>query len=44
VERSQPDVLLVSDALALELCRRLREGEPVRSWDRELPVIVLGGQ
>jgi DNA-binding response OmpR family regulator len=44
VERSQPDVVLVSDALALELCRRLREGEPGRSWDRELPVIVLGGQ
>jgi DNA-binding response OmpR family regulator len=44
VERRQPDVVLVSDALALELCRRLREGEPGRSWDRELPVIVLGGQ
>ena len=44
VERRHPDVLLVSDALALELCRRLREGEPGRSWDRELPVIVLGGQ
>jgi DNA-binding response OmpR family regulator len=44
VERQQPDVVLVSDALALELCRRLREGEPGRSWDRELPVIVLGGQ
>jgi len=44
VERSQPDVVLVSDELALELCARLREGEPGRSWDRELPVIVLGGQ
>lgn len=44
VERRHPDVVLVSDALALELCRRLREGEPGRSWDRELPVIVLGGQ
>ncbi|HET7856671.1 MAG TPA: response regulator transcription factor [Gaiellaceae bacterium] len=44
VERRQPDVVLVSDALALELCRRLREGEPGRSWDRDLPVIVLGGQ
>jgi DNA-binding response OmpR family regulator len=44
VERRQPDVVLVSDALALELCRRLRQGEPGRSWDRELPVIVLGGQ
>jgi DNA-binding response OmpR family regulator len=44
VERRQPDVVLVSDALALELCRRLREGEPGRSWDRQLPVIVLGRQ
>jgi DNA-binding response OmpR family regulator len=44
LEQSQPDVVLVSDALALELCARLREGEPGRSWDRDLPVIVLGGQ
>ena len=44
LERSQPDVVLVSDELALELCSRLREGEPGRSWNRELPVIVLGGQ
>jgi DNA-binding response OmpR family regulator len=44
VERRQPDVVLVSDALAHELCRRLREGEPGRSWDRHLPVIVLGRQ
>ena len=44
VERSRPDVVLVSDELALDLCGRLREGEPGRSWDRDLPVIVLGGQ
>ncbi|MBA2568099.1 MAG: response regulator transcription factor [Actinobacteria bacterium] len=44
LEQSQPDVLLVSDELALDLCARLREGEPGRSWDRDLPVIVLGGQ
>ncbi|MGH2931542.1 MAG: response regulator transcription factor, partial [Gaiellaceae bacterium] len=44
LERSQPDVVLVSDELALDLCARLREGEPGRSWDRDLPVIVLGGQ
>ncbi|HJR95420.1 MAG TPA: response regulator transcription factor, partial [Gaiellaceae bacterium] len=25
----------------LELCLRLREGEPGRSWDRNVPVIVL---
>ena len=44
LERSRPDVVLVSDAFALELCSRLREGEPGRAWDRDLPVIVLGGQ
>ena len=44
LERSQPAVVLVSDELALDLCARLREGEPGRSWDRDLPVIVLGGQ
>jgi DNA-binding response OmpR family regulator len=44
VERSQPDLVLVSDELALDLCARLREGQPGRSWNRDLPVIVLGGQ
>jgi DNA-binding response OmpR family regulator len=44
LERSQPDVVLVSDELALDLCARLREGEAGRSWDRDLPVIVLGNQ
>lgn len=44
VEQNRPDVVLVSDQLALDLCSRLREGEPGRSWDRDLPVIVLGGQ
>lgn len=39
VERLQPSLVLSS----LELCRRLREGEPGRSWNREVPVIVLGG-
>ena len=33
-------MVLVSDELALDLCSRLREGEPGRSWDRDLPVIV----
>jgi DNA-binding response OmpR family regulator len=45
LERAQPDLVLVGglpDAPALEVCRRLREGEPGRSWDREVPVIVLG--
>ena len=39
VERVKPSLVLTST----ELCRRLREGEPGRSWDREVPVIVLGG-
>jgi DNA-binding response OmpR family regulator len=38
VERVKPSLVLTS----AELCRRLREGEPGRSWDREVPVIVLG--
>lgn len=37
-ERAQPDLVLVAE---LELCRRLREGEPGRRWDRNVPVIVL---
>jgi len=45
-ERSQPDLVLLADPLpdatALEVCRRLREGERGRSWDRRVPVIVLG--
>src|SRR5919202_5407542 len=38
VERLKPSLVLTST----EICRRLREGEPGRSWDREVPVIVLG--
>src|SRR5215213_11365833 len=38
-ERTRPDLVLCSE---LELCARLREGEPGRSWDRDVPVIVLG--
>jgi DNA-binding response OmpR family regulator len=38
VERLKPSLVLSSP----ELCRRLREGEPGRSWDRDVPVIVLG--
>jgi DNA-binding response OmpR family regulator len=45
-ERARPDLVLMGielpDANGLELCRRLREGEPGRSWDRDVPVIVLG--
>ena len=46
-EQELPDLVLVGnelpDASAAEICRRLREGEPGRRWNREVPVIVLGG-
>jgi DNA-binding response OmpR family regulator len=38
-ERTRPDLVLCSE---LELCARLREGEPGRTWNRNVPVIVLG--
>ena len=45
-ETRRPDLALLGDELpdvsGPELCRRLREGEPGRSWDRDVPVIVLG--
>ena len=44
LEQTRPDLVLIGDAESPEFCRRLREGEPGRSWDREVPVIVLGRQ
>jgi DNA-binding response OmpR family regulator len=44
LERVCPDLVLIGDPGGPELCRRLREGEPGRSWDREVPVILLGCQ
>jgi DNA-binding response OmpR family regulator len=45
-EEQRPDLALLGDELpdlsGAELCRLLREGEPGRSWDRDVPVIVLG--
>ena len=45
-EEQRPDLALLGDELpdlsGAELCRRLREGEPGRSWDRDVPVILLG--
>src|SRR5437763_15545352 len=44
-ERVRPDLVLIGgleDADGPDVCRRLREGEPRRSWDRDVPVIVLG--
>ena len=37
-ERTRPDLVIAGET---ELCRRLREGEPGRRWDRNVPVIVL---
>lgn len=37
-ERIRPDVVLLGE---LDLCLRLRRGEPGRSWDRNVPVILL---
>lgn len=39
-ERVRPDLVLLGTEL--DVCRRLRDGEPGRSWDRRVPVIVLG--
>ena len=38
-ERTRPDLVVCSE---LDLCARLREGEPGRTWNRDVPVIVLG--
>jgi DNA-binding response OmpR family regulator len=38
VERARPDLVV---STGLDLCRRLREGEPGRTWDRNVPVIVV---
>jgi DNA-binding response OmpR family regulator len=37
-ERARPDLVLLAE---LDLCLRLRRGEPGRTWDRNVPVIVL---
>ena len=39
-EQTRPDLVLLGTEV--DVCRRLREGEPGRSWDRQVPVIVLG--
>jgi DNA-binding response OmpR family regulator len=38
VERLRPDIVLLAE---LDLCLRLRRGEPGRTWDRNVPVILL---
>jgi DNA-binding response OmpR family regulator len=37
-ESARPDVVLLGE---VDLCLRLRRGEPGRTWDRNVPVIVL---
>jgi DNA-binding response OmpR family regulator len=37
-ERLMPNVVIAGDA---ELCRKIRAGEPGRTWDRNIPVILL---
>jgi DNA-binding response OmpR family regulator len=38
VEQARPDIVLLAE---LDLCLRLRRGEPGRTWDRNVPVILL---
>ena len=37
-ERVRPDLVLL--ATELDVCRRLRDGEPGRSWNRRVPPLV----
>jgi DNA-binding response OmpR family regulator len=37
-ERIRPDLVLLAE---VDLCLRLRRGEPGRTWDRSVPVILL---
>lgn len=47
VERARPDLVVLGhplpDSSPLDVCRRLRDGEPGRTWNRDVPVILLGG-
>jgi DNA-binding response OmpR family regulator len=48
VEAAHPDLVLIDavlpDGSGFELCSRLREGEPGRSWDRDVPVIMVSSR
>lgn len=45
VESARPDLVLLDsvlpDSSGLELCSRLRAGEPGRAWNRDVPVIIV---
>jgi DNA-binding response OmpR family regulator len=45
VVSARPDLVLLDavlpDASGFELCGRLREGEPGREWNRDVPVIIV---
>lgn len=47
-EEVKPDLVLLDavlpDASGFELCSRLRDGEPGRSWDRDVPVIMVSAR
>ena len=48
VERAQPDLVLLDavlpDGSGFEVCSRLRDGEPGRSWNRDVPVIIVSAR
>ena len=48
LEATRPDLVLLDavlpDASGFELCKRLREGEPGRSWNRDVPVIMVSSR
>ncbi len=45
LEQGDPDLVVLEavlpDASGFELCRRMREGEPGRAWNRDIPVIMV---
>jgi DNA-binding response OmpR family regulator len=47
-EQALPDLVLLdavlTDASGFELCGRLREGEPGRRWNRDVPVIMVSAR
>ncbi len=48
VENARPDLVLLDavlpDGSGFEICSRLREGEPGRSWNRDVPVIMVSAR